>query len=254
MSSNSQNVPTIADQRGGPKLYNHDLAPTAPEGRTWGVFSLLAMWMSDVHSVGGYTFAASLFFLGLDRLAGADLHVGRHTGGLFPDEPDRASVAAVRHPVSGGRTHRVRRHGRQPRGRGPRRGRHRVVRRANLLRLQGSPGPHRHAGANGSRLDAQQHPRPVNARLVQFPFHVDLSARHFPQRHGADSPVHRLLWPGRLRGHVRDGDMDAVTDRVFQPVAATQPAGRLGHCDHGRDGERGDADRGLFRGIAAQFR
>ena len=23
------------------------------------------MWMSDVHSVGGYTFAASLFFLGL---------------------------------------------------------------------------------------------------------------------------------------------------------------------------------------------
>jgi nucleobase:cation symporter-1, NCS1 family len=48
-----------------PKLYNHDLAPTAPEGRTWGVFSLFAMWMSDVHSVGGYTFAASLFFLGL---------------------------------------------------------------------------------------------------------------------------------------------------------------------------------------------
>jgi nucleobase:cation symporter-1, NCS1 family len=47
------------------KLYNHDLAPTAPQGRTWGVFSLFAMWMSDVHSVGGYTFAASLFFLGL---------------------------------------------------------------------------------------------------------------------------------------------------------------------------------------------
>ena len=48
-----------------PKLYNHDLAPVAPEGRTWGVFSIFAMWMSDVHSVGGYTFAASLFFLGL---------------------------------------------------------------------------------------------------------------------------------------------------------------------------------------------
>ncbi len=48
-----------------PQLYNHDLAPTAPEGRTWGAFSLFAMWMSDVHSVGGYTFAASLFFLGL---------------------------------------------------------------------------------------------------------------------------------------------------------------------------------------------
>ncbi|WP_375453386.1 NCS1 family nucleobase:cation symporter-1 [uncultured Methylobacterium sp.] len=48
-----------------PKLYSHDLAPTAPEGRTWGAFSIFAMWMSDVHSVGGYTFAASLFFLGL---------------------------------------------------------------------------------------------------------------------------------------------------------------------------------------------
>jgi nucleobase:cation symporter-1, NCS1 family len=65
MSSNSQNVPTLAIPGADPRLYNHDLAPTAPEGRTWGVFSLLAMWMSDVHSVGGYTFAASLFFLGL---------------------------------------------------------------------------------------------------------------------------------------------------------------------------------------------
>jgi NCS1 family nucleobase:cation symporter-1 len=49
-----------------PKLYNRDLAPTAPEGRSWGAFSIFAMWMSDVHSVGGYTFAASLFFLGLN--------------------------------------------------------------------------------------------------------------------------------------------------------------------------------------------
>ena len=65
MSSNSHNPPTLAIPGANPRLYNHDLAPTAPEGRTWGIFSLLAMWMSDVHSVGGYTFAASLFFLGL---------------------------------------------------------------------------------------------------------------------------------------------------------------------------------------------
>ena len=65
MSANSQGVPTLVVTGAHPKLYNHDLAPTAPEGRTWGVFSLFAMWMSDVHSVGGYTFAASLFFLGL---------------------------------------------------------------------------------------------------------------------------------------------------------------------------------------------
>jgi nucleobase:cation symporter-1, NCS1 family len=65
MSSDGQGVPTIVIPGAHPTLYNHDLAPTAPEGRTWGVFSLFAMWMSDVHSVGGYTFAASLFFLGL---------------------------------------------------------------------------------------------------------------------------------------------------------------------------------------------
>ena len=65
MSSNSETMQTLAIEGADPRLYNHDLAPTAPEGRTWGVFSLLAMWMSDVHSVGGYTFAASLFFLGL---------------------------------------------------------------------------------------------------------------------------------------------------------------------------------------------
>ncbi len=65
MASSSQGVPTVVITGANPKLYNNDLAPTAPEGRTWGVFSLFAMWMSDVHSVGGYTFAASLFFLGL---------------------------------------------------------------------------------------------------------------------------------------------------------------------------------------------
>ena len=67
MSGHSQEAPPVLVITGAhPKLYNHDLAPTAPEARTWGVFSLFAMWMSDVHSVGGYTFAASLFFLGLN--------------------------------------------------------------------------------------------------------------------------------------------------------------------------------------------
>ena len=66
MSVHASQVPPILLITGAhPKLYNHDLAPAAPEARTWGVFSLFAMWMSDVHSVGGYTFAASLFFLGL---------------------------------------------------------------------------------------------------------------------------------------------------------------------------------------------
>jgi nucleobase:cation symporter-1, NCS1 family len=65
MSGHSNAPPALAIPGSDPRLYNHDLAPVAPEGRTWGVFSIFAMWMSDVHSVGGYTFAASLFFLGL---------------------------------------------------------------------------------------------------------------------------------------------------------------------------------------------
>ena len=46
------------------RLYNEDLAPA--EKRDWGVYSLFCMWMADVHSIGGYTFAAGLFFLGLN--------------------------------------------------------------------------------------------------------------------------------------------------------------------------------------------
>ena len=65
MSTSHSKVPVVVITGAHPRLYNHDLAPVAPEGRTWGTFSLFAMWMSDVHSVGGYTFAASLFFLGL---------------------------------------------------------------------------------------------------------------------------------------------------------------------------------------------
>ncbi len=48
-----------------PRLYNEDLAPVPMEKRTWTGYSIFAMWMSDVHSVGGYTFAASLFLFGL---------------------------------------------------------------------------------------------------------------------------------------------------------------------------------------------
>ncbi|HEY3596435.1 MAG TPA: NCS1 family nucleobase:cation symporter-1 [Paraburkholderia sp.] len=47
------------------RLYNRDLAPVPHDRRTWTGYSIFAMWMSDVHSVGGYTFAASLFLLGI---------------------------------------------------------------------------------------------------------------------------------------------------------------------------------------------
>src|SRR5580704_6407678 len=65
MSAKNDESRVLAIGGADPRLYNEDLAPVSPQGRTWGVFSIFAMWMSDVHSVGGYTFAASLFFLGL---------------------------------------------------------------------------------------------------------------------------------------------------------------------------------------------
>jgi len=46
-----------------PRLTNEDLAPLAEQ--TWGTYNIFAFWMSDVHSVGGYVTAGSLFALGL---------------------------------------------------------------------------------------------------------------------------------------------------------------------------------------------
>ena len=45
------------------RLTNIDLAPLREQ--TWGTYNIFAFWMSDVHSVGGYITAGSLFALGL---------------------------------------------------------------------------------------------------------------------------------------------------------------------------------------------
>ena len=45
------------------RLYNEDLAPL--RAQSWTAYNIFAFWMSDVHSVGGYVFAGSLFALGL---------------------------------------------------------------------------------------------------------------------------------------------------------------------------------------------
>lgn len=47
-----------------PRLTNEDLAPAGK--RNWKVFDLFAMWMSDVHNLGNYTFAAGLLVLGMN--------------------------------------------------------------------------------------------------------------------------------------------------------------------------------------------
>ncbi|MGN9841201.1 NCS1 family nucleobase:cation symporter-1 [Nonomuraea sp. H19] len=46
-----------------PRLTNEDLAPLKKQ--TWSSYNIFAFWMSDVHSVGGYVTAGSLFALGL---------------------------------------------------------------------------------------------------------------------------------------------------------------------------------------------
>ena len=45
------------------RLTNDDLAPLRDQNWTW--YNIFAFWMSDVHSVGGYVTAGSLFALGL---------------------------------------------------------------------------------------------------------------------------------------------------------------------------------------------
>jgi nucleobase:cation symporter-1, NCS1 family len=47
-----------------PRLYNDDLAPRRSTG-IWRVWDLFCVWMSAVHSLGGYTFAVGLLVLGL---------------------------------------------------------------------------------------------------------------------------------------------------------------------------------------------
>ena len=140
MSGHSNAPPAIAIPGADPRLYNHDLAPVAPEGRTWGVFSIFAMWMSDVHSVGGYTFAASLFFLGLTGWEVLLAMVAGITAVYFLMNLIGRPVAEIRHAFSGRGADVVRRHGRQHRRRSARHRRHRLVRRADLFCLQSRAG------------------------------------------------------------------------------------------------------------------
>ncbi|MBL1094972.1 MULTISPECIES: NCS1 family nucleobase:cation symporter-1 [Streptomyces] len=81
-----------------PRLFNADLAPAAK--RTWGTYSIFALWMSDTHAISNYAFAASLFVLGLPawevflsllvgitivhRLMNRMGHAGHRTGVPYP--------------------------------------------------------------------------------------------------------------------------------------------------------------------------
>lgn len=51
----------FAVTRPDPTLYNADLAPLPPKKRKWGTFEIFNVWLSDLHSLFGYTLAATLF-------------------------------------------------------------------------------------------------------------------------------------------------------------------------------------------------
>jgi nucleobase:cation symporter-1, NCS1 family len=66
--------PTIATTQGAtqkianpdPRLYNHDLAPTPPERRTWGTYNYIALWFSMSMEVTTYMLASSLIAGGMN--------------------------------------------------------------------------------------------------------------------------------------------------------------------------------------------
>ncbi len=231
MSSHSNATPpTLAITGAHPKLYSQDLAPTAPEGRTWGVFSLFAMWMSDVHSVGGYTFAASLFFLGLtgwevlismiigitavyflmNLIGRPSLKYGipypvvaRMSFGIMG-----ANLAAVLRGIVGIVWYGVQTYF--------------ASKAVQALALNRS---------ERCRIDAQRYPRPIYAWMAELPFHVDFPVAHLHARHGVNPQVHRFLRPGCLCRHVRAGDLDRLPDWSIQPFASAFPASaRAHHC------------------------
>jgi NCS1 family nucleobase:cation symporter-1 len=94
LTETGQETPAPPDSR----LWNEDLAPA--KDRRWKVYDIFALWMSDVHNLGNYTFAAGLFVLGLSAwqvftallfgfviiYAGMNLmgRIGQRTGVPFP--------------------------------------------------------------------------------------------------------------------------------------------------------------------------
>ncbi|GAD87666.1 NCS1 family nucleobase:cation symporter-1 [Nocardia asteroides NBRC 15531] len=61
--TSSAGVPAGDPPAYDPRLTNEELAPLRKQ--SWGTYNIFAFWMSDVHSVGGYVTAGSLFALGL---------------------------------------------------------------------------------------------------------------------------------------------------------------------------------------------
>ena len=61
----SGNVAAVRIEGSDPRLYNDDLAPTAPEGRTWKWTSIAALWVGMVVCVPTYTLAGFMIGAGM---------------------------------------------------------------------------------------------------------------------------------------------------------------------------------------------
>jgi hypothetical protein len=215
MAGHSNENVTLTVPGADPSLYNADLAPTAPAGRTWKTFDIFSMWMSDVHSVGGYTFAASLFFLGL---SGWQVLIAMTVGIVIVyflmnliGRPSQ--VLGIPYPVFA-----------------------RVsfgVRGANLAALvrgvvgvvwygvQTGAGAGAHVLSGRAGADAFRICRTFGIGLVLLFIHVVFPAGDLSQRHGDDPQVHRFLRPGGLSGDVNFGRLDFMEGGIFRPFAVT---------------------------------
>jgi cytosine/uracil/thiamine/allantoin permease len=243
MSGRATQAPPVLVITGAhPKLYNHDLAPAAPEARTWGVFSLFAMWMSDVHSVGGYTFAASLFFLGL---TGWQVLISMVVGimavyflmNLIGRPSQRYGipypvVARISFGVMGANLAAVVRgvvgivwYGVQT---------YFASKAVQVLVVTMVPSAA--TWTHGNLLGLSP--------LAWFSFLFMWFFQLVIFLNGME--VHRFLRSGRLCGDVGPGNLDVVAGRIFQPVASAQGRPGQRRRDRRADGERRNPDSRLF--------
>ena len=174
-----------------------------PRERNWGTYSLFAMWMSDVHSIGGYTFAAGLFFTGL---VGWQVFVALVLGitvVFFLMNLTGFAGPGHRCALPGDRPHLVRCLRRQSRRADPGGDRHRVVRHPDLAGLAGRGRARDRGVARPRRAPRRELPRPRRARLGGVRGAVGAAAAGHPARHGDRAAVPGLGGPGDLGRDVR---------------------------------------------------
>ena len=188
-----------------PRLTNEDLAPLKKQ--TWTSYNIFAFWMSDVHSVGGYITAGSLFALGLASWQVLIALLVGITHRLLPVQPGGQAQPGHRRALPGGLPGLLRRARRQHPGHHPRPDRGGLVRHPDL------PGLGRWSSCWRSSCGPAWRPTPTSSSTAspgcrcwagsRFMLMWIAAGARVLARHGVDPQVHRLLRPRRLRRDVR---------------------------------------------------